>query len=734
MMPEPASVLLDFALRYAALGWPSFPVRFKAPITTHGVKDASVDPRVLEFRFSDPTATGVGIAVGFPVPGMPGYHCEALDIDPRNGGDITLEGLVAAHGALPDTICQQTGGGGTHYLLAVPDGQRLKACGKGIDIKRLGGYILAEPSLHPNGNSYTFQIDASPFHGCPIGPAPAWLLETATADVVQLHVSGRGYLAPERVEDLRSALGYLDPDDYHQWVQVGQALHSTEAGEPAFQIWQDWSERSTKFKSGECQRKWVSFRPGKGLNVESIFHWAQQAGWVAADNQPIPIEQVAVAFAPEPERAPAPSASLPGVLGEVEAWINATSRKPQPMFATQIALAFGATVLGRRYVSAQRNWPSLYFLNIGKSASGKEHGKWALEHLLEACDLGNLIGPPGYTSDSGVLSGLHMRPSHVAIVDEFGKVLEAASVKGNVRATAVMRQLMEVWGRCDGTIRPQGYSTVGMKAADVEKLEARTVRNPALTLLALTTPDTFFDSIGSASARDGFLNRFLIVESDIGRQAGHHVAAIPVPDSIRQWAIEARGAPLVNPDMTPHLAAAPIEIPITGAARAAFQAFSEDCIALMDRYEDDGLAEMFGRSGEMAMRLALIIAVSCRIAFIDVDHAQWAIDYVRHHAIATADRLKASVADSEFAAVKKQVLAALLENARRNPHRPHMAPWEIAKKARLFDRMDKRGQVAVLESLQYLSKVENVQVATTSGRGKPASAWVATQEPRHDAD
>ena len=109
MMPEPAAQnLLEHALRYAALGWPAFPVRMKAPVTRHGVKDASTDPRVLEFRFSDPTATGIGIAAGFPVPGMPGFHAEVLDVDPRNGGHITLDSL----GALPETLCQQTGGGG----------------------------------------------------------------------------------------------------------------------------------------------------------------------------------------------------------------------------------------------------------------------------------------------------------------------------------------------------------------------------------------------------------------------------------------------------------------------------------------------------------------------------------------------------------------------------------------------------------------------------------------------
>ena len=39
----------------------------------------------------------------------------------------------------------------------------------------------------------------------------------------------------------------------------------------------------------------------------------------------------------------------------------------------------------------------------------------------------------------------------------------------------------------------------------------------ARTVMAMTTPETFFEAIGSAAARDGFLNRFLIVESDIFR-------------------------------------------------------------------------------------------------------------------------------------------------------------------------------------------------------------------------
>jgi hypothetical protein len=47
----------------------------------------------------------------------------------------------------------------------------------------------------------------------------------------------------------------------------------------------------------------------------------------------------------------------------------------------------------------------------------------------------------------------------------------------------------------------------------------------------------------------------------------------------------------------------------------------------------------------------------------------------------------------------------------------------------LFNRLDKRGQVNVLESLQYLQKIEQVAIPSKSGRGQAKNAWVAVQEP-----
>ena len=99
-----------------------------------------------------------------------------LDIDPKHGGDDSLDKLMAEHGALPDTREQITGGGGRHILFKHPGGQIQNrqdesAIARGIDTKADGGFFVAAPSLHLSGRRY--QWDGLEDAG--IAELPAWL-------------------------------------------------------------------------------------------------------------------------------------------------------------------------------------------------------------------------------------------------------------------------------------------------------------------------------------------------------------------------------------------------------------------------------------------------------------------------------------------------------------------------------------------------------------------------------
>ena len=180
-----------------------------------------------------------------------------------------------------------------------------------------------------------------------------------------------------------------------------------------------------------------------------------------------------------------------------------------------------------------------------------------MEKLLEACELAHLIGPSSYTSNAGVLSALHDQPAHLTVIDEFGKALENASVKNNARDRSMPTALMEV-GRADGVFRRATAPSACRPLGRGELQGTHGAQSLRCRCWPATTPESFFESIGSAAARDGFLNRFLIVESEIGRQVG---PALRRAGATRERGLGAQmrrqtdGA-LVNPDGNATLAIA----------------------------------------------------------------------------------------------------------------------------------------------------------------------------------
>jgi hypothetical protein len=165
------------ALAYAVrLGWPVFPLapKRKEPLIARskggrGHHDATTDVATIRRWWGLCPTANIGIA------------CDArsgllaLDIDPRAGGDDELDVLIAAHGALPHTPMQLTGGGGQHYLFRRPTGPRWPMrLAPGVEIKA-DGYIVAAPSIHPIGRAYAWELGSHPLE-VPVAEVPAWLL------------------------------------------------------------------------------------------------------------------------------------------------------------------------------------------------------------------------------------------------------------------------------------------------------------------------------------------------------------------------------------------------------------------------------------------------------------------------------------------------------------------------------------------------------------------------------
>ncbi len=84
-----------------------------------------------------------------------------LDIDPKNGGDISFAALLSVTGLGEDlkTLKEVTGGGGNHYYFLFPTGIALPKQNPrfpGIDMLVDGSISVCAPSRHKSGRKYEF--------------------------------------------------------------------------------------------------------------------------------------------------------------------------------------------------------------------------------------------------------------------------------------------------------------------------------------------------------------------------------------------------------------------------------------------------------------------------------------------------------------------------------------------------------------------------------------------------
>lgn len=154
----------EAAITYINQGFAVFPlaVKGKNPLTAHGFKDASKDPAVVKGWWQKWPHANIGIATG-QVSG--GLCVIDMDIDENKGLDgwKCLRDWQDKHGIIaPSWLCN-TGRGGKHYYFISdePVANRVGVI-PGVDIRGDGGYVVAPPSIHPNGTPYTWDAKLDP--------------------------------------------------------------------------------------------------------------------------------------------------------------------------------------------------------------------------------------------------------------------------------------------------------------------------------------------------------------------------------------------------------------------------------------------------------------------------------------------------------------------------------------------------------------------------------------------
>jgi hypothetical protein len=168
------TILRDAALNLAACGFRIFPCRArgKEPLIANNLMRATTDASVISGWWSAGNYN-IGIATGA------GSNVWVLDID-GDEGEQTLSNLEAAHDKLPVTAEVVTGSGRHFYFRCPTDVEIRNTQARddlpGIDVRGNGGYVVAPPSVHPNGGTYQWADAGTEYYAL----APDWLIDVVT--------------------------------------------------------------------------------------------------------------------------------------------------------------------------------------------------------------------------------------------------------------------------------------------------------------------------------------------------------------------------------------------------------------------------------------------------------------------------------------------------------------------------------------------------------------------------
>lgn len=166
----------------------------KHPNAPHGFKDATLNRDQIDSWWDADPDANVGVCTG-SASGL-----VVLDVDPRHGGEESLQRLESDHGRLPQGPRVATGGGGWHFYFLHPGGSaKIKSKTgilPGLDLRADGAYIVGPESSHASGCNYSWYDGKTP-RDLAIPPFPKWLANLAEESSKPSPVDSTDFTIPE---------------------------------------------------------------------------------------------------------------------------------------------------------------------------------------------------------------------------------------------------------------------------------------------------------------------------------------------------------------------------------------------------------------------------------------------------------------------------------------------------------------------------------------------------------
>lgn len=302
----------------------------------------------------------------------------------------------------------------------------------------------------------------------------------------------------------------------------------------------------------------------------------------------------------------------PGLMGIIAEYIYRSAPRPVPEIALAGAIGLMSGICGRTYQTPTGVALNLYTLLIAKSGRGKEamaQGIWRIMHSAARMvptgpgaaavpAITQFIGPTDFRSDAALTKELSSRPCFLSIMGEFGLRMQAM-VAPNVSShlLGLKSVMLDLYHKAD-----RSSQMSEMVYSDKEK-NTKAVYRPSFSILAETTPSTYYEALSDSLIMQGLLSRFFTIEYPGERPPLNTNNVEPSVELIQH--IGALAVQCLN--MMQQQKVVPVEY--DAQASAAQAAYNRRVDNYINSAETDAFAELWNRAHLKALKLSALVAV-----------------------------------------------------------------------------------------------------------------------------
>ncbi|KKN07480.1 hypothetical protein LCGC14_1066540 [marine sediment metagenome] len=756
--------LLEFALKYANLGWYVFPIvpGQKNPLTKHGVKDASNHPDVIKAWWEKWPKANIGLACGE----KSGVYVIDIDLDKEKGidGYKTYKEIFGSDvSALPKTVRQDTPRGGFHAFYKTNNPPTNKNnWHPGIDIRGGGYYILLAPSIHPNGGTYTWTARQAP-RDIKLAEYPNWMRPpgripwgASSAHNLESSLPGTNPITSVqrcfRNNKLKRASLYLnecDPaiqgcggHDRLLWAAVamvhGFQLSNEEALAlleeeynprcvPPWDLSESQDRKDFQRKIPEARKLKPKHPPGWLLNDDSYQMTMSIPAEVSAGadfmirkfREIPPISESELEYLQKP----------PGLVGDICEWINRTALKKQPFLTLACTLTFCGSLFGRKVKDSLGSRTNLYCMGVALSSAGKAHAPNQIRKLCEHAGCLDLLGGDEAASDAAIECRLERNPSTLFLWDEIGLFLSYIQSGSNPHVSRIVFLLMKLYSAAGTIYKGREYA---------EQDKQRTIVQPCCCIYGFSTPERFQEGITHDELQDGWLSRTLIFSASENPPKTRNNLEIPIPpdisDTVNLWYSREIGKSGGNIESftafqsrTGSILGKPPEQILVETSQGAERIFIElDDKSIKIGVENPNVACLWAKAEENARKISLILAagVDFERPFITSSIANYSCRLVEYLLVQFIDNTIPCIVSSQTDHNKQKILKIIEDTGTKGCKArtiTRKARWSNARQRKelLYDLIEGEEVVSAQKSDDkafYFWTAENYQKFLKNGK------------------